>query len=188
MSVNVAVRQLVDTRFPDVVAETLARHNLAPEVLCLELTETGDTDAWTAVSETLQRLRDMGVRIAIDDLGTGYATLERLRNLPVDVVKLDATHVGKVGESPVDTAIVRALAELASALDVSLVAEGVETDEVHAQLRALGCTLGQGYLLDGRCRRRTSRRSSGQISPTAKPPDLAFSKSDPEFAQRSQKV
>jgi len=146
ISVNVAVRQLVDVRFPELVAETLERHGLPPEVLCLELTETGDSEAWDAVAATLQRLSDMGVRIAIDDLGTGYATLERLRDLPVDVVKLDASHVGRLGRDPVDTAIVRALADLAGALDVALVAEGVETEETHAELRALGCTLGQGYL------------------------------------------
>lgn len=146
ISVNVAVRQLVDVRFPELVAQTLERHGLPPAVLCLELTETGDNEAWEAVAATLQRLSDMGVRIAIDDLGTGYATLERLRDLPVDVVKLDASHVGRVGRDPVDTAIVRALADLAGALNVALVAEGVETQETHAELRALGCTLGQGYL------------------------------------------
>ncbi|MFZ4585839.1 MAG: putative bifunctional diguanylate cyclase/phosphodiesterase [Acidimicrobiia bacterium] len=146
VSINVAVHQLVDSQFPQLVESTIARHRVPPEALCFELTETGDTDAWTAVAETIHGLRALGSRIAMDDLGTGYATLERLRHLPVDVVKLDASHVGRIEGSPVDAAIVRALTELAKALGVVLVAEGVETAETHAQLQALGATLGQGYL------------------------------------------
>lgn len=146
ISINVAVHQLVDARFPDLVAETISRHGISPQALCFELTETGDTDAWGAVAQTLHGLREIGSRIAMDDLGTGYATLERLRHLPVDIVKLDAGHVGRIERSPVDAAIVRALTELAKALEVVLVAEGVETERTHAQLQSLGATLGQGFL------------------------------------------
>jgi EAL domain-containing protein (putative c-di-GMP-specific phosphodiesterase class I) len=87
----------------------------------------------------------MGLQIAIDDFGTGYSSLAYLRRFQVDLLKVDRTFVEGLGERPEDAAIVRAIVSLADSLGLKVVAEGVETAEQLAELRALGCSMGQGY-------------------------------------------
>jgi EAL domain-containing protein (putative c-di-GMP-specific phosphodiesterase class I) len=97
-------------------------------------------------TQTLLDLRRMGVRLAIDDFGTGYSSLTYLRRFPVDVVKIDRSFVAGLGTDPRDTAIVRGVIELAHALDLVVVAEGIERPEQLEELRLLRCDLAQGYL------------------------------------------
>jgi EAL domain-containing protein (putative c-di-GMP-specific phosphodiesterase class I) len=95
----------------------------------------------------LARLSDRGVRIAVDDFGSGYASLSHLRQLPVDVLKVDKSFVQNVGTDDEDDAIVRSTVDLAHSLGISVVAEGVESEDVLNRLRALGCDLAQGFCL-----------------------------------------
>jgi diguanylate cyclase (GGDEF)-like protein/PAS domain S-box-containing protein len=147
MAVNLSARQLGDPGLVATVAEVLAQTGLAPERLCLEVTESalaGDTD--TAVA-ALTSLKLLGVQLAIDDFGTGYATLDYVRRFSMaDELKIDRSFVAGVADfhSP-DAAIVSAAIVLADALGFEVVAEGVETAEQLAVLRRLGCGRAQGY-------------------------------------------
>src|SRR5690606_37764370 len=97
--------------------------------------------------DSLAALRALGVRLFIDDFGTGYSSLARLRELPVDGLKVDRSFVAGLGRAPADTAVVEAVLTMARALRLPVVAEGVEREEQLAQLRALGCPAAQGHLL-----------------------------------------
>jgi diguanylate cyclase (GGDEF)-like protein/PAS domain S-box-containing protein len=146
MSVNLSARQLGDPELPDRLADLLTRLDLPPAAFVLEMTEGAFSLPDASGAAMLGTLRRMGVRIAIDDFGTGYSTLGRLRELPVDIIKIDQSFVAGLGQ-PADSAIVRSLVDLARALDLTSVAEGVETDAQLAILRELGCGAAQGYLL-----------------------------------------
>ncbi len=146
VAVNVSARQLGDPNLARVVAEALARHSLAPNRLCLEVTETTVMDDPEVSSEALRQLRDLGVLIAIDDFGTGYSSLAYLKRLPVDIIKIDRSFVDGLGSDGDDTAIVAAILSLAQTLNLLTVAEGVETEvQLHA-LQELGCDRAQGFL------------------------------------------
>jgi len=93
----------------------------------------------------LRSLRDLGVRLVLDDFGTGYSSLAYLRQLPLDTIKVDRTFVAGLGEDPAADPIVRAVVSLAHGLGIDVVAEGIETDEQLAQVRAAGCDRAQGY-------------------------------------------
>lgn len=145
VSVNVSAQQ-VGPALVDEVQATLARHGLPPCALVLELTETSVLVEDAATNSCLRRLRALGVTIAIDDFGTGYSSLSYLRSLPVDVLKVDRSFIDPIGRDAHSRALVRTIIELAQALDLHTVAEGIETDG-HAQvLGRLGCVFGQGYL------------------------------------------
>jgi EAL domain-containing protein (putative c-di-GMP-specific phosphodiesterase class I) len=96
----------------------------------------------------LRDLHEAGIRLAVDDFGTGYSSLRHLKMFPASTVKIDRTFVSGLGRDPVDDAIVRAVLGVAASLGLTTVGEGVETQEQHDQLVALGCELGQGYLYD----------------------------------------
>ena len=114
--------------------------------LSLEVTETAVmTDPDNAVA-TLNRLRELGVRIKIDDFGVGHSSLNYLKQLPVDGVKIDRSFVGDMIDNEDGLAIVIAIIELTRALRLPSIAEGIETADQHAKLRQLGCSAGQGYL------------------------------------------
>ena len=142
VSVNVSSlsfdRDLVET-----VTSALARHGLPPEALDLELTESGLLDEPARAIETMRRLREIGVGVALDDFGTGYSSLSRLVELPISTIKIDRAFVSQIGGS--GSAVIGAMISLARHLRVEIVAEGVETLEQEAFLRAEGCTLLQGF-------------------------------------------
>src|SRR5205814_3625396 len=94
----------------------------------------------------LRAMKSLGVRLAIDDFGTGFSSLVHLRRFPVDVLKIDGTFVAGLGNEPQDASIAAAVISLAHALDLTTVAEGIETDEQLRILRELGCDLGQGHV------------------------------------------
>jgi len=127
------------------LASALAEARLPPNRLELELTETVLIDASHRHGETLQRLRDQGVRIAIDDFGTGYSSLDYLRRFPVDRIKIAQSFVSDLRTVQGNRAIVRAALGLARELDLGVVAEGIETADQLALLKSWGCREGQGY-------------------------------------------
>jgi diguanylate cyclase len=124
------------------VQECLSGQGLKPGDLMLEVTENSLMREPGAL-DLLAQLRTRGVRIAIDDFGTGYSSLAYLRQLPVDILKMDKQFVGDL---PDGGALAQTIIGLADALKLALIAEGVETEEQAAALRAMGCSLGQGYL------------------------------------------
>jgi len=145
VSVNVSARQLADDDLVSIVQEALASSGLDPALLVLELTEsTLMADRERAV-EVLRRLTGMGVRVGIDDFGTGQSSLIYLRSLPVHTLKIDRSFVDALGRDAEGAAIVAAVVQLGHALGLSVTAAGVETPDQLAQLRALGCDLGQGF-------------------------------------------
>ncbi len=149
VSVNLSARTLHDPTLLALVTDLLDRYTVAPAQLTLEITESALMVDPAHALVTLTRLTELGVRIAIDDFGKGYSSLDYLKRLPVDEVKIDKSFVLGLGDTAdvTDAAIVRAVVAIAHALDLRVVAEGVETPAAWERLRALGCTLAQGYYL-----------------------------------------
>jgi diguanylate cyclase (GGDEF)-like protein len=145
ISVNLSARSLLDVRLPDEIGQLLVRYRVPAHRLILEITETVVVPESRTVTEVLDRLRAMGVQLAVDDFGTGYSSLTFLTRVRVDEVKVDQTFVARMAESPEAMAIVRTTVELARELNLRVVAEGVETAEQRSELARLGCDSAQGY-------------------------------------------
>ena len=145
IAVNVDVDALLDPSFPRRVAEILDEVQLAPELLTIELTETSLMADPVRAGHVARELSAVGVRLSIDDFGTGYSSLGYLTALPLAELKIDRSFVGRMTESPMDMAIVRTILDLGSNLELSVVAEGIESTETREMLEQLGCTLAQGY-------------------------------------------
>jgi diguanylate cyclase (GGDEF)-like protein/PAS domain S-box-containing protein len=146
MSINVSPRQLVERNFATRLIQIVEESGVDRDSILLEITETTvmrDPDHAIAV---LESLRDQGMHICIDDFGTGYSSLSYLKRLPVETIKIDRSFVNGLGQDDEDTAIVQAVIGMADSLRLLCVAEGVETDEQVAALRALGCQIAQGFL------------------------------------------
>ncbi|MFI5936397.1 putative bifunctional diguanylate cyclase/phosphodiesterase [Actinoplanes sp. NPDC051494] len=160
VSVNVSVRQLRDLALVTIVRDVLADTGLPPEALWLEITESGVMEDLEAALATLGALRELGVTMAIDDFGTGYSSLSYLNRLPVGIVKLDRSFVSDVGRHGANESIVRAVLAMTGALNLRVVAEGVETGLQRDWLREQGCDLGQGWLFG---KPRTAAEHAGLI-------------------------
>ncbi len=146
VGVNLSARQF---QHPDLVAEVgaaLAASELEPSRLILEITESVLMQTTTSTIGKLADLRRIGVRLAIDDFGTGYSSLGYLERFPVDILKIDKTFIDGIGERGTRPVLARAIVQLGRALDLQVVAEGIERQEQSTVLRRLGCTRGQGYL------------------------------------------
>ncbi|HEU5110434.1 MAG TPA: EAL domain-containing protein [Micromonosporaceae bacterium] len=147
LNVNVSSREIVDRGFVDGVIGALEAAGLPGAALTIELTETAlMSDPATALRH-LHTLKNAGVRVSVDDFGTGYSSLSYLRQFPVDQVKIDRAFVAGLSRSDEDRAVVTAIIELARALCLQVVAEGIEDAAQLRTLRRLGCDLGQGYYL-----------------------------------------
>nr|WP_255480795.1 GGDEF domain-containing protein [Quadrisphaera sp. RL12-1S] len=146
-SVNLSPQQLLDVDLVHRVRDVLDRTGLAPQLLTLELTETAMMLDLDGAARRLQALRDLGVGIAIDDFGTGSSSLSYLHQLPVDVVKLDRAFISRLEEDATSLAMVRAVLDIASALGLTTIAEGIETPGQLRILGELGCDKAQGFLL-----------------------------------------
>jgi EAL domain-containing protein (putative c-di-GMP-specific phosphodiesterase class I) len=146
IAVNLSGRQLADPNLADRVGGAMAAVSMPPGVLWLEVTETSLVEDLDQATNVLEHLVERGASITIDDFGTGWASLTYLREFPVHALKIDRVFVDGLGKSSPDAAIVSSIISLAGELELSVVAEGVETTEQRAHLRGLGCTLGQGYL------------------------------------------
>ncbi|MGK5443445.1 putative bifunctional diguanylate cyclase/phosphodiesterase [Micromonospora sp. URMC 105] len=145
VAVNIAAAHL---RRPDLIATVTAATagaGLAPRALTLELTESALIDGSEAVLERLGQLRELGIRIAIDDFGTGYSSLSYLHRIPATDLKIDRSFVSRLDTDARAYATVELVTRLAGAFDLAVVAEGVETEEQHAAVTAIGCVHGQGY-------------------------------------------
>ena len=146
-AVNVGARCLASDTFVPGVAATLARHGLPGSALEVELTEQSLLVDPTGAADRLRALHDLGVSVAVDDFGTGYASLDVVTTLPVDVVKIDQTFVLRMLDDDEALAVVRFAIDLARAMGLRTVAEGVETEAIAACLHDLGCDAVQGYLV-----------------------------------------
>jgi diguanylate cyclase (GGDEF)-like protein len=146
VAVNVSPRQLASPTFREQVGSALGAAGLPPHRLCLEVTESAVIADLEEADRTLRGLRDIGVKLAVDDFGVGYASLSQLKSLPpVDVLKIDRSFVSGVLNGGDDRAIVEAVVGLAHSLGLQTVAEGIETAEQGEALRSLNCVFGQGY-------------------------------------------
>jgi EAL domain-containing protein (putative c-di-GMP-specific phosphodiesterase class I) len=146
VSVNVSARQFRTPGFVDEVRAALADTGAPPQSLLLEITESLVLRDAEKVWADLRELRTLGVRVAIDDFGTGYSSLSYLRQMPVDVLKIDKSFIDDILRSDEQLALVEAIISLARSLKLAVIAEGIE-DEAHCrQLVQMGCPYGQGYL------------------------------------------
>lgn len=145
VSVNVSARQLGSGAFGALVTAALDETGVPPSALYVELTERALVDASGPSLIELDSLRDSGVHLGLDDFGTGYASLTALHRLPVDFLKLDGSFIAGIAASPQAAAIVRAVVDLGRALELDVIAEGVETEEQAQALRALACHTAQGW-------------------------------------------
>ncbi|WP_127500808.1 putative bifunctional diguanylate cyclase/phosphodiesterase [Actinoplanes solisilvae] len=146
VSVNVSARQFRTAGFVDQVRSALADSGAQPAWLLLEITESLLLRDVDQVRHDLDELRALGVRIAIDDFGTGYSSLSYLRQMPVDVLKVDKSFIDEILGSDQQRALVDAIVTLARNLDLAVVAEGIEDEGQRAELAEMGCPYGQGYL------------------------------------------
>jgi diguanylate cyclase (GGDEF)-like protein/PAS domain S-box-containing protein len=145
MSVNVSARQLHHADFLRHVHRALDSSALLPSLLTLELTESTLLASDESVARTLRTIKEMGVVIALDDFGTGYASLSYLRQFPIDVVKIDRSFTANVSSEHSDLILLKGIIDLGHALELNLVAEGIETSEQHTIVRKLGCHQAQGF-------------------------------------------
>jgi diguanylate cyclase (GGDEF)-like protein len=145
VNVNLSVRQLQDPGIVDQVAGVLAAAGLPPRALTLEITESALAEDQEAAVERLWALKHLGVHLAVDDFGTGYSSLSRLRRFPIDSLKIPKPFIDGIVRGPEDSALARAIIDLAGTLQLPVVAEGIEQREQWSELRRLGCQLGQGF-------------------------------------------
>jgi EAL domain-containing protein (putative c-di-GMP-specific phosphodiesterase class I) len=145
VAINISPRQFVQDDFVGLVAATLEETGADPADVCLEITESVLMDDLDVTVATLRRLKALGVLLAVDDFGTGYSSLSYLRAFPVDIIKVDQSFVSGLGHDPEDSAIVQAVVHMGRALQLTTVAEGVETAHQLIELRELDCDIAQGY-------------------------------------------
>ena len=182
VSVNLSLRQLNAPQFPAQVAAALAESGLPPGALTIEVGERMLVEDAGLIVDRLAELRNLGVKLAIDDFGTGYASLAHLRELPVDIIKIDPSFVSGLGQDPTLTLLTRTIVQVGRDLGMQVVAEGIEHPRQLAELRAMGCGYGQGFLVarpmaasgvEALIRTGTGESGSGagiaDVSDTAKP-------------------
>ncbi|MDE1462847.1 putative bifunctional diguanylate cyclase/phosphodiesterase [Spartinivicinus poritis] len=145
IAVNLSAVQLRHEKIESLIADTIQKNNIPPHCLELEVTETGIMEDLSMAAAKLNSIKRSGVMIAIDDFGTGYSSLSYLKKLPFDKIKIDKSFVQDVLEDEENATIVRAIIQLSKSLNLSVIAEGVETVEQEAYIIEQGCQEGQGY-------------------------------------------
>jgi EAL domain-containing protein (putative c-di-GMP-specific phosphodiesterase class I) len=145
VGVNLSTRQFADPKLADIVARALADSGLAPERLELELSEATAMQPSELAMQTLKKLKALGVSLVIDDFGTSYSSLVNLKRYPVQKLKIDQSLIGAIPADPDSADIVLAIVDLAHALGLKVVAEGVETEAQERLLRECGCDYMQGF-------------------------------------------
>ena len=145
ININLAARQLAQPTFVATVRDALERSGARPADIGLEITESAVIENTLLAVDTLDQLKELGLRVLLDDFGTGYSSLSYLKRLPIDVLKIDRSFVSPLGDGGRDEAIVAAIVGMAQALGISVVAEGVETAEQADIVSDLGCGHAQGY-------------------------------------------
>jgi diguanylate cyclase (GGDEF)-like protein/PAS domain S-box-containing protein len=146
LAVNLSARELTHPDVVPTVLNAVRRSALDPHRLTIEVTESTAMADRDSGFRALRELNAAGIRIAIDDFGTGYSSLDHLREMPADILKIDRSFVAGMSANSPDSALVAAAVAMGRALDLQVVAEGIETSEQVADLREFGCPLGQGYL------------------------------------------
>jgi EAL domain-containing protein (putative c-di-GMP-specific phosphodiesterase class I) len=146
VGVNVSIRQLDETEFAARVLAMVEEYDIEPDQVVLELTEESLAVDFETAIEVVAQLRAGGVSVAVDDYGTGYSSLQYLHRFAADVVKIDRSFIANIRDSVHTQKIVGAVMDMAAALDLQSIAEGIEDIEQLAVVRDLGCELGQGYL------------------------------------------
>jgi EAL domain-containing protein (putative c-di-GMP-specific phosphodiesterase class I) len=147
ISVNVSIAQIRQARFELEVEEILIETRLPPSVLCLEITESLFADtSLVRVQTVLESLKGVGVKLAIDDFGTGYSSLSYLNGLPFDELKIDRAFISGIGSNASKHRLLKGMIELSHALDLSVIAEGAETQDEVKVLREMGAEQVQGYV------------------------------------------
>jgi EAL domain-containing protein (putative c-di-GMP-specific phosphodiesterase class I) len=147
VAVNLSPRALLDDNLLPVVSDALARYDVPPSQLTLEITESSVIGDPQAALLALGALRQLGIRLSVDDFGTGYSSLSYLKRLPVQEVKIDRSFVRDLVHDPDDEVIVRAVTELGRSLHLDVVAEGVEDLATWRRLQQFGSIIVQGYYL-----------------------------------------
>jgi diguanylate cyclase (GGDEF)-like protein/PAS domain S-box-containing protein len=146
VAVNLSAKHFSAPDLVEHVGAALARHGLSPDAIKLEITESVLLSDAESVKATLTRLMGMGVELYLDDFGTGYSSLSYLHRFPLTALKIDRSFVGRIGAGGEQSELARAVVTMAHSLKLSVIAEGIETDTQLAQLRGMGCELGQGNL------------------------------------------
>jgi diguanylate cyclase (GGDEF)-like protein len=146
LSINVSAKQFLEADFVAKVQTTVQKHAIKPNLLKMELTESMLLDNVEHIILTMVALQSIGIRFELDDFGTGYSSLQYLKQLPLQQLKIDKSFVRDITEDSSDQAIVRTIIAMARALNIDVIAEGVETDNQLAYLRNYGCNHFQGYL------------------------------------------
>jgi EAL domain-containing protein (putative c-di-GMP-specific phosphodiesterase class I) len=147
VAVNLSAHTVSDPSLIDHVRDALVRHGLPPSALELELTESAVLGDHAHAGTILDGLRTLGISLAVDDFGTGYASISYLTTLPLDVLKIDRSFVAGLLDDPTAAAVVGFTLDLSRHLGLHVVAEGVEDGATLAKLRMLGCDSAQGYLI-----------------------------------------
>jgi len=147
LSLNISPRQLRDSALPALLENALRASELPPDSICLEIAERAVAEDPELAIDALERLKSTGVRISLDDFGSGTSSLSRLRELPIDELKLHESFISQLGSSREDALVIGALVDLGHALGLAVVAEGVERESQIEQLRELGCDAAQGYAI-----------------------------------------
>ncbi len=146
LAINLSARQFTHHGLVDAIAAIVQETGIDARLVEFEITETALMQHGGQTLETLRRMNAMGMRLSIDDFGTGYSSLAYLKRFPVHKIKIDRAFVRELEASAEDRAIVAAVMALANSLQLSVVAEGVETEGQYALLRSFGCQFAQGYL------------------------------------------
>ncbi len=169
MSVNLSSRQIAEAGLIEDVANALRESRLDPALLTLEITESVLLTDLDVVMARLGALKSLGVRLAIDDFGTGYSSLSYLRNLPVDILKIDRSFVAAVDSGSAERALVRSIVSLAQILGLETVAEGIEEPSQLAALRSAGAQFGQGFLFAHPLEARNVPAALARVTSCARP-------------------
>jgi diguanylate cyclase (GGDEF)-like protein len=146
-TINFSGQSLTDEEFPDYVIRSIETSRINPAVFCFELTESAAVASMKDAEALMQRLRKLGCGVALDDFGTGLSSLSYLRSMPVSMLKIDGSFVRDILRDERAESMVRAIAQLARAMDITTVAEYVETEEIRTRVRSLGVDYGQGFAI-----------------------------------------
>ena len=146
MAVNVSVRQLKDPHFIERLDTILQRTQIATAHLEMEVTESLVMDSSGALNQVLHSIRARGIQLAMDDFGTGYSSLSYLQHLPINHLKIDRSFINRLLENHEGNAITALMIQIGKQLNLSVIAEGVETEAQQDELIRLGCPIAQGYL------------------------------------------
>ncbi|EAR62767.1 EAL domain-containing protein [Neptuniibacter caesariensis] len=147
VAINVSAKQMQRRDMAEEVLQVVEQYSCPPHLLAVELTETSFLHCLDETRATIKKLRDAGISIAIDDFGTGFSSLSYIRNIDMDVLKIDRSFLINIENSDVDRTIVSSIIEMSQAMGLQVVAEGIETETQFAMLKALNCDQIQGYLI-----------------------------------------